>query len=455
MARMTVGAALCLCAATAQAGEQRVARDDGYRGIWFTLGQFSKHGDKYSGGLGTYTANHVPMAVYSPQAEKTFFTYGGTIKGKRHLLIMASYLDHKTGQVPRPVIVHDKQGVNDPHDNGSINLDDTGHVWIFVSGRGRARPGFKYRSREPFSIAAFERISEEEMTYPQPWFVPGKGWLHLFTKYTKGRELYWETSADGRTWSEDRKLAGLGGHYQVSGAHGGKVGTFFNYHPGGNVDKRTNLYYVQTEDFGATWTTVDGKPLAVPLSDVRNPALVIDYEAQKKLQYTCDLNFDAAGNPLLLYVTSHGYAPGPEGDPREFCLTRWDGKAWQTSVVAQTDHNYDMGSLWVNGYAWRVIAPTEPGPQPRGGGGEVCLWLSADQGRTWALKEQLTRNSPLNHNYVRRPLNARDPFFAFWADGDPTKLSESRLYFGDSTGQHVWRLPYDMEGEFVKPEAAR
>src|SRR5437016_5745851 len=60
-------------------------RTDGYRGIWFTLGQFSKHGDKYSGGLGTYTANHNPMAVYSPAADKTFFTYGGTIKGQRHL----------------------------------------------------------------------------------------------------------------------------------------------------------------------------------------------------------------------------------------------------------------------------------------------------------------------------------------------------------------------------------
>jgi hypothetical protein len=46
---------------------------DGYRGIWFTLGQFSKFGDKYSGGLATYTANHVPTAIYSPAADKTFF----------------------------------------------------------------------------------------------------------------------------------------------------------------------------------------------------------------------------------------------------------------------------------------------------------------------------------------------------------------------------------------------
>ena len=39
-------------------------------------------------------------------------------------------------------------------------------------------------------------------------------------------------------------------------------------------------------------------------------------------------------------------------------------------------------------------------------------------------------------------MNARDPFFAFWADGNPAKLSPSRLYFTDSTGKRVWRLPY-------------
>ena len=40
---------------------------DGYQGIWFTLNQFSEEGDKYSGGLGTYTAKHVPMAIYAPE----------------------------------------------------------------------------------------------------------------------------------------------------------------------------------------------------------------------------------------------------------------------------------------------------------------------------------------------------------------------------------------------------
>ena len=108
---------------------------DGYRGIWFTLGQIeNEYGDKYSGGLGTYTAKHVPLAVHAPAVEKTFFVYGGCRRDdRRYLLDMVSYYDHKRDVVPRPVIVHDKGGVDDPHDNPSIAIDEYGHIWVFVS----------------------------------------------------------------------------------------------------------------------------------------------------------------------------------------------------------------------------------------------------------------------------------------------------------------------------------
>ena len=82
---------------------------EGYKGIWFTLGQFSQYGDKYSGGLGTYTSSHIPIAIYSPEVNKTFFVYGGTTKAdEKHLLIMVSYFDHSKKQVPRPVILYDR-----------------------------------------------------------------------------------------------------------------------------------------------------------------------------------------------------------------------------------------------------------------------------------------------------------------------------------------------------------
>ena len=46
----------------------------------------------------------------------------------------------------------------------------------------------------------------------------------------------------------------------------GRVITAFNMHPGGNVDRRTNLYFAATGDMGETWRTVDGRPLVRAMS---------------------------------------------------------------------------------------------------------------------------------------------------------------------------------------------
>jgi hypothetical protein len=112
-----------------------------------------------------------------------------------------------------------------------------------------------------------------------------------------------------------------------------------------------------------------------------------------------------------------------------------------------------MGSLYIEpGGVWRIIGPTEPGPQRYNPGGEVAVWISRDQGRTWKKDRQITSGSPYNHVYVRKPLNAEPDFYAFWADGHGRELSPSRLYFCDKTGRTAFRLPEKMDDEFMKPE---
>lgn len=431
----------------------------GYRGIWFTLGQFYDYGDKYSGGLGTYTAKHKPLAIYAPEVNKTFFVYGGTIKKKStHLLCMIGSFDHATQLVSQPTVVYDKMGVDDPHDNPSLLIDPDGYLWVFVSGRGQKRPGFKYRSLQPYNMEAFEQITEEEMTYPQPWHIEGKGFFHFFTKYTGVRELYYETSTDGRNWSDDRKLAGIidqpgekAGHYQVSGAHEGTVATFFSRHPNGNVDQRTNLYYLQSRDFGQSWETIDGHPVNLPITSVYSPTLVRDYGTEGKNVYLKDLAFDQNGRPVCLYLTSGGHEPGPDNAPREWRVSHWTGRSWQTTVITTSDHNYDMGSLWIDGTHWTIVAPTQDGPQLHGGGGEIEKWESTDNGESWKKSGTLTHDSKFNHNYVRKVVNGQPPFQFFWADGNPDKKSKSQLYFGNMEGQ-VWQLPYHVRSGRAKPK---
>lgn len=443
---------LLLGLASLQAGAQN-QQANGYKGIWFSLGQFSAYGDKYSGGLGTYTANHIPVAIYAPAVKKTFFVYGGTTQAdEKHLLIMLSYYDHRHGLVPKPVVVYDKMGVNDPHDNASLAIDENGFIWVFVSGRNTSRPGLLFKSRQPYQIDHFDKVYEGDMTYPQPWWLAGKGFLYLFTKYTQGRELYFTTSTDGSTWQPHQKLAGMGGHYQLTNQHQGKLVSVFNYHPGGNVDQRTNIYLLQTQDQGQTWQTIRGKPVSLPLTDPQHEALVKDYAAEGKLVYLNDLNFDKNGNPAILAVISRHFAPGPQGNPHEWVVIRWENGRWHFNKVCESTHNYDMGSLYVDQDNWQIIGPTQAGPQPYGTGGEMALWQSRDGGRHWTKKRDITHNSPRNHAYARRPVAAHPGFFAFWADGHADRFSESHLYFTNKKGNKVWALPYQMDQDFEKPK---
>ena len=95
------------------------------------------------------------------------------------------------------------------------------------------------------------------------------------------------------------------------------------------------------------------------------------------------------------------------------------------------------------------------GPQAYNPGGEMVMWTSTDEGETWSKVADLTHDSPYNHTYARRPVNAHPDFYAFWADGHGRRPSASRLYFCDQSGRHVWRLPEKMPEDFAPPEAVR
>jgi hypothetical protein len=429
---------------------------NGYRGIWYMnqpTGDEYKY--KYSGGLATYPQQHAPIAIYSAAANKTFFCYGGSTGKSNELACMVSYFDHATGTLPRPRIVMIKN-TDDAHENPTIQIDEAGYVWVFGNTHGPAKNSFTFRSAQPHAIEDFDQVARTNFSYSQPWVVPGKGFLFLHTRYSKGRRLlHWMTSADGREWSLPAPLATVAqGHYQISNQHGERVATAFNYHPQqGGLNARTNLYCLETSDMGMTWQTADGEMIATPITQIHNAALVHDYEAEGKLVYLKDLNFDNAGRPVVLYLVSNSYTPGPTAGQREWFTAQWTGKHWERRPVTTSDHNYDYGSIYSEGDEWRIIAPTEPGPQPWTTGGEIVLWTSRDQGATWKKMKQLTKTSRFNHTYARRPVNAHPQFYAIWADGNPLEHSDSRLYFTNRDGSHVWQLPAEMADETARPIA--
>jgi hypothetical protein len=444
-------------------------KDEGYRGIWY-MNQPSEdeYVFKYSGGLGTYCAKHQPFAVYSPSAEKTFFCWGGTVKNDyQRLHHMVSYYDHATGMVPKPTVLLDKQ-TDDAHDNPVISLDSEGYVWVFSTSHGTIRPSCIHRSTRPYSVDQFERVPAtrivdgdripfDNFSYMQIWHVPEQGFVAFMTHYNDPaiRTSFFITSPDGFNWSEWQRLAAIEqGHYQISAANERKVASAFNFHPGNKqpgLNWRTNLYYMESSDFGNTWNSAEGNVLTCPLSDIVNPALVHDYQKEGLNVYLKDIVFDSVGHPIILYLTSKGYEAGPGNAPRTWTTARWNGTRWDIRSAMESDNNYDTGSIYVEGEGiWRIIAPTEPGPQAFNPGGEVAIWVTENYGMTWSRVRQLTSGSERNHTYIRRPVNAHPDFYALWADGHARKPSPSRVYFCNREGD-VYILPEEMDDDLVQP----
>lgn len=445
-------------------------RWNGYQGIWYMNQPLdNEYKYKYSGGLGTYCAKHNPFAIYRPEVDKTFFCYGGTDADNSTLLHMVSYYDHATGKVHKPTLVMDKQ-TTDAHDNPVMSIDEQGYIYIFSTSHGTSRPSYIHKSKRPYNIKAFEtleatkleegqRTPMDNFSYMQSWYVPGHGFVNFFTRYhyPAERTICFMSSPDGESWSEWIRIAAIKkGHYQISAVGSGVAGSAFNFHPDSaekrGLNWRTNLYYVETRDLGKTWQTAGGTPLELPLTEIENPALVHDYYHKDLNVYMKDITYDRENHPVILYVTSKGYEAGPGNAPRTWHTARWNGEKWIIRDITTSDNNYDMGSLYIeDDGTWRLIAPTETGPQPYNPGGEIAMWESRDQGRSWSKTRQITQNSPYNHSYARRPLNAHPGFYAFWADGHGRQPSDSRLYFSDKAG-NVYRLPQHMKKRKAKPE---
>jgi hypothetical protein len=445
---------------------------DGYRGIWHGQPDFFPiYGPKYGGGLGTYPYQSRPMAVYAPEAEKTFFCWGGTTAGSDprtrcwdfgagNLLQMVSYYDHRTGRVPRPVCVFDKWCA-DPHDNPVIEIDGAGHLWLFSPSHGDwTTRSFIHRSVRPYDISEWATMPGVGLfAYPQPHYEKVRGWFFLHTLYSEGRGLQFTTSPDGLKWSEVRHLSRFGqGHYQVSAVDPltGRIGVAFDYYPPvGGLEARTNLYYLQSDDWGRSWQTASGESVQIPLKDANNPALVYPFESEQRLVYLRDIQFDRSGCPVIALVTSGSHIPGPESGPHRWEFFNLQSGSWAHLPGMACDNNYDHGEFMIdpgNG-EWRLVAPTETGPQPFNPGGEIALWSSSDAGLHWQRERQLTRGSTMNHTFCRRSRKHHPDFFAFWADGNAREPSSSRLYFCDQSGKHVFRLPATMGQTETAPEA--
>lgn len=426
----------------------------GYAGFW----------EEVSGRSILCSAGHGPRAHYAEAVGKTFFVYNGTSDLEngpdRRLEIMIGWFDHRDGVVCRPTRIAGLRA--DPRQSPALALDDKGQILVWVPA-SQAEPGWLFVSTKPYDIGRFEEVGRVKFQRLQPLYPAKQGFVLLRDGHVPG--VFLDRSADGRNWPDrGRPVVTIEGASFISRMHGGKTAIALSSPLSGPASV-TNLFYLESQDGGTTWSDAQGASIKLPLGPGDVNARVFDYASVGQRVWLKDLQFDAAGKPVILYVlaradrgaeTAPARASSPGSSARPATRTpiiwttaHWAGRSWQITGLITSDHPCDAGCLQVDGREWRLLAPTLPGPKP-GPGGDVALWTTIDGGRSWEMRT-CTQGERYNHNHVYRPVNARPECAAFWSDADIAAPSQSRLYFADQEGR-VFRLPLQMTAETARPE---
>ncbi len=416
---------------------------------------------KYSGGLGTYPQQHAPLAIYREDVNRTYFVWGdGDVRpgvGSNpdggewpgDTISCIGYFDHARGAFSEPRRLL-RRNVIDAHENPVLCIDPAGHLLVFCPAHGIRRPAAVLRSREPHDITHFDLVKTwpagDNFSYPQAWWHPDAGLVLFHTRYENHQRrqavCFSPDGLDWSGWDSPTWLSRMGkGSYQMSWMDSdGQLVCVFDYHPQVEGDQplnhRRNVYLIRSNDGGTSWVDPAGQPLDLPLVEEANTARLLDTQQEDALAYIKEVRFDPAGRAVVTLITSKTCWAGPDnGEVTWWMMRETSDKHWKRTKITTSDHPYDHGSLYfASDTDWKLVAPTSPGVDRFGTGGQMMLWESRDAGESWSAVREMT-DAASNHTYARPVFNGHNDLAWIWAQGRAHEPSSSQLWVADVNGQ--------------------
>ena len=142
---------------------------DGYRGIWYgNQPSDDEYAYKYSGGMGTYCAKHKPFAIYSEEANKTFFLLRRGDQRQQSKVVAHGFVLRPRDQKPFHVrtILLDKKNKRRSRTILSFRSMIQVTSGSFSTSHGTSRPSYIHRSVQPYDIDEFELVKATRENRP-------------------------------------------------------------------------------------------------------------------------------------------------------------------------------------------------------------------------------------------------------------------------------------------------
>lgn len=234
----------------------------------------------------------------------------------------------------------------DSHNTVSIALDRAGYIHVAANMHGDQ---LRYvRSGNPFDITAWTvpgmtGLNETQVSYPR-FLLPEAGpLLFMYRDGASGSgDIYLNRYVEG-AWAQVGMIAAgkatNESPYESRFAErNGKIAVSFTWRPnGGDHNTNNDVHYIESANFGDTWTSVAGAPVSLPLTHANTSARVLTTAATNSgIINQFGLDLDIQGRPHIALTLADGSTPD-----RNIHHLYWTGAAWVNQQV--TDLRNGMG----------------------------------------------------------------------------------------------------------------
>lgn len=236
----------------------------------------------------------------------------------------------------------------DSHNTVCMIVDAQGYIHVAANMHGDV---LRYvKSTNPNDITAWTApgmtgLNETQMTYPRFALHPDGTLFYMYRDGASGNgDIYLNRKNVGGSWTQLGMLAAgkatnenpYESRFVISA--NGTLGVAFTWRPnGGDHNTNADVHFIKSTDKGATWQSVSGAAVTIPLVHVDTTALALATAATNSgIINQFGLDLDADDYPHIALTLADGATPD-----RNIHHLYWDGAAWVNQQV--TDLQNGMG----------------------------------------------------------------------------------------------------------------
>lgn len=360
--------------------------------------------------------NH-PHAVY--YNNKTYIVWQGA-----NLDPYITYYDHNTRTWGANTRVAENPLNGDSHGAPSIEIDNSGYIYVFYGSHGSNQ---KYaKSNNPENIGGFTVMQDIAGAYTYPNPIKAGNSLYLFIRPRAG----WAYKIfNGNSWGATNTILSSGVYAGFFELNNNKIHmTWTGSYSDGT---RRNVYYAYM-DLSDPYTphhlySASGIDLGNTIDSIKSDTYARVRNTGTMQSNAPSMHIDSNGYPWIIYIEGSGTS-------YQFYHTRWTGSAWTTPVaITTTDDQWNYADFIINSPTDVTAYVTSTGLTGPAGDIEEWNWDGSAWSKVQIVLSQSISGKPLNAPIV--PFNFNPELKLFFCQYLDENFADTTLKIYAYTGE--------------------